>query len=291
MSAKVLRERIGMQLKTTICSLVFLAIHAFVVACSGGDLPPADTNQIPRQPSTPDPGMTVVSWGANWEITVRPVFSGMALSRGIGTVTVAEWQDGPLAIDYSFPEATLDTVPQRIRDAGVGLVRPKPVSGHATVSSDVTRASRDFTPPAFWPGGDAEASGPLLWISRTVLEELQSTRKSTIHFAPLPKGLAMTGDRVKNVETVTLTVRATKNVALQVNGKPIRVPALVLDDDMGGSYTLLNTADNPLVIEFRFGKDTVVEGRKLTAAPGGGYEVVGLRYVGDATTSPKRPSP
>jgi hypothetical protein len=221
-------------------------------------------------------------------MSIRPVFSGQSLASGTGTVTIDEWQDGPRAVSYSFPKVTLDTARQFLDDA-VGLVRPNPVAGRVTIDAELLKESRAFTPPAFWQDGESKAPGPLLWVSRAVVDELRATKRSTIRLVPLENGLRMTGNPAAGPDTLTLSVVATPTVALQVNGKLVSFHAIKLEDDHGGSYTLLDAPDNPLIVRHRFSSDTVVAKKKLTAAANGGYDVVALRFKGDEPTSSTRP--
>jgi hypothetical protein len=99
----------------------------------------------------------------------------------------------------------------------------------------------------------------------------------------------MDGRPASGPDTLTLSVVGTPNVLLLVNGKSVRFPAINLEDDRGGSYTLLNAPDNPLVVRLRFGRDAVVAGKRLTAASGGGYDVTAFRFTGaeaNSTTNP-----
>jgi hypothetical protein len=260
------------------------------LSCGGTSLPPANTNTTAPPPSKPGAGTTVVSWGASWEVRVRPTFSGQALASGIGTVTVDEWEDGPRAIRYAFPETSLATVTKEARAAGTGLLRATPVEGRATVTPESLQSSRAFTPPAFWQGGDATAPGPLLWVSRAVLDDLRRTHKTTIRLIPLDGGLRMEGGHSKESDSLTLSVVSTPTIPVSINGKLVGFPAFKLEDDRGGTYTIINSPDNPLVVHHRFGSTTIVGGKKLVAAAGGGYDVVGLRYTGEEPTSSTRPS-
>lgn len=272
---------------TKILTSIALALSALLAAsCGHGgvDLPPADTNAAPAPATGPaappaKKAETVsIKWGANWKLKVRPAFSGQALPQGTGTVSVEAWDGGPSSVSYEFPKATFGAVPQRVNAESRGAVRLEPASGHITVPQ-AARAASVFVPPAFWQNGDATAPGPLLWLSPGVVGDLKTTKTATLTTSPLPNGLMMAGTPAPNPGPAKLSFVKPGMYVMEVNGQSVRLPALQLEDDRGCRYTVLDSPENPLVVSFRFGSDAVVAGKKLTNAPGSGYDVVAMDAV------------
>jgi hypothetical protein len=264
--------------------LILLLAFLGAAACdrAGVDAPPPATNApLPPPPSAParapDPPADRISlaWGSGWTLRVRPVFSGVPLKGGEGTVTVDWWAEGPASVSYAFPQMNFFAAKASIADASTGVLRPQAVSGQITVPAERAR-DRIFTPPAFWQGGEASAPGPLLWVPREVLSELRGKKTVSLKLAPLPNGLRMQGSPAPDPGPARLSVLESDFAILRVNGRTTRLPVLRLSDDQGATYVLLNALENPLIIQFRFSSNTVVNGKKLTTASGAGYDVVAL---------------
>ena len=114
-----------------------------------------------------------------------------------------------------------------------------------------------------------------------MVQQLTEKREATIEIKPLPNGLRMRTEPAKNPSELELTLVDSGQVALLVDGKPVRFPAFKLMDDRGSTYTLLNSPTNPLVVSFRFGSDAVVEGKRLLTGAQSGYDVVSFDAPGE----------
>ena len=262
--------------------MVWLLAHA-AGACGGGvDLPPAPENAPPAAKtsaparSTNSQAETVpLVWGAGWTLRIRPTFTGVPLKESVGTVTIQEWENRPVSVRYEFPKALFSGVEPEIAEASTGVLRPKPVAGDITVAPD--RANDPvFTPPAFWQGGNAASPGPLLWLPPSTFLELRDKKAAAPKLAPLPNGLRMKGSPAPDPGPAQLSVVGTDFAIVSVNGRAIRLPVLQLRDDRGATYAVLDSEQNPLVLQFRFSSNTVVAGRRLLTASGSGYDVVAL---------------
>jgi hypothetical protein len=239
-------------------------------------VPPAAAPAASAQPGTAaDPQQVRLVWGSGWKLTVRPVFSGAELAKADGTITVETWENGPATVRYEFPAASSGAVRPEVAALSDGLLRRSAVTGTITVKPDVAHSST-FTPPALWPGGDAAAPGPLLWLAPEVTAALKTNKEATLRFGSLPNGLKMKTTAAEGGGDRRLTIEGHGEIVLTVNGKPTRFPAVRLRDDEGGTYTLIDSPQNPLVVRFRFGEKPVVDGKQLVTGSSSGYDVVAL---------------
>lgn len=213
-------------------------------------------------------------WGDGWRVSVRPVFSGSPVQNATGTVTVDEWAGGPGRVRYEFPKMVLGSIRREVTSRSTGLFRSEPAAGTIVVPIAV-RSRAIFTPPALWPGGDAHAPGPLLWLPLGALTALRERSEAEVELAPLPNGLRMETAPGPS-GPVTLRLAGEGEAVLRVGGKPTRFPIVRLTDDQGSTYTVLNSSQNPLVVRFRFGPNASVAGRRLVTGAQSGYDVVAL---------------
>jgi hypothetical protein len=109
-----------------------------------------------------------------------------------------------------------------------------------------------------------------------VTTALKAHNEATVRFAALPNGLTMQTAPATGGDEVKLTVDGRGEIVLAVNGKPTRFPAVRLKDDRGGTYTVIDSSQNPLVVRFRVGADPVVDGKRLVTGASSGYDVVAL---------------
>jgi hypothetical protein len=213
-------------------------------------------------------------WGPGWRVRVQPVFSGAAVFKGTGTVTIEEWVGGPGRVSYEFPAAGLASIPPDVARQSDGLLRQDAVSGSVVVPVQL-RSRAVFTPPARWPGGDAHAPGPLLWLPHDALASIRERGAAEVAVEPLPNGLRMRTEAGSG-GPAKLTVAGSGEAVLRVNGTQTRFPIVRLEDEGGSTFTVLNSSQNPLVIRFRLGKNTSVGGRILPTGTQSGYDVVAL---------------
>jgi hypothetical protein len=252
------------------CSLGFAACGR-----GAGEATPARPPPAPAPAAQPPPRQTALARGSGWRVTVRPVFSGVDTNGADGTVTVESWEDGPATVRYEFPAFVPRAVHPDVLAASEGLVRREPAKGTISVAPAAAHEAA-FTPTSFWRGGEAAAPGPLLWMPPDVTAALRTRGEATMRFAALPGGLSMRAEPAGGDGVVRLSVVDKGEIVLAVDGTPTRFPAFKLEDDAGGTYTLLDSQQNPLVVRFRFGSSPVVGGRKLVTAARSGFDVIAL---------------
>ncbi len=234
------------------------------------EVPPANAPDL--QQKTPQVGFR---WGSGWSVQVRPVFSGSTLPDSLCTITVETWENGPSKVRYEFPPFTSTSPQPEVVAASNGLLRKGPTSGTITVDGAVSHATV-FTPPNLWPGGDVNAPGPLIWLPPEVTASLKTSRQATMQLSALPHGLTMKTAPTSGPSQVTLKVASRGEAILLINGAKTRMPVVKLEDDLGSTYTVLDSSQNPLVIRFRMGPKAVVDGKRLVTGSGCGYDVVAL---------------
>lgn len=235
----------------------------------------ASTNTAHDESSHPEPETRRLTWGSGWSVSIQPVFSGAPMREGTGTVHVDEWAAGPGRLRYEFPPHSLSIVPPPILTQSKGFVRSEPLTGTIDVSIP-GRARPILTPPSLWPGGESEAPGSLLWLPPETLKQLRANRESEIEIAPLPGGVAMQSKSAPGKGSRRLRVVTAGEAVLQVDGQQTRFPVIKLEDDNKGSYTVINSDLNPLVIRFRFGTPAIAGDRELVTGSQAGYDVVAL---------------
>ena len=273
---KTARTLIGISLVS--CAIVAVSCGAHTEQTA----PPQPAQPPPRPAAEPEKEkvqQVAHRWGTGWTVKIRPVFSGQEVASGDGDVTVDSWENGPSKVRYDFPAFTTSSPKPEVIAASDGLIRRAPSKG--TISVDGS-ASHDavFIPPALWPGGDAKASGSLIWLPPEVTAALKSRNEATMKVSALPNGLTMRTTAAETSGVVTLTVTGRGEVVIPINGTKTRFPAVRLRDDLGSLYTVLDSSQNPLVVRFRFGSKPIVDGKKLVTGAGSGYDVVALSGPG-----------
>ena len=258
-----------------------IALALLTAACGGSVMEDAPQPSNEARPHTREESKHAeeerrLTWGSGWSVLVQPVYSGSTVRAGMGTILVEEWGAGPGRLRYEFPAFSMPVVRAETRAQSEGLVRSKPVSGTITVSI-LARKQAVFTPTPLWAGGDVESPGPLLWLPLETMTALRDRGEATIEIAPLPNGLTMLTERAMGPESVTLTRKTSGEAILQVDGKPVRFPVVKLEDNRGGSYTVVDSPLNPLIVRFRFGEPARAGGRRIVHGAQSGYDVVGLK--------------
>ena len=269
---------------TRIIPAILLLLAGLFSACGGGttDLPQEPASAPPRS-SAPGPTNShadhekrvYLEWGTGWTIRIRPFFSGQPLNDGIGTVTIDEWRNGPARVSYSFPRVDFLRNKKEVYDASRGALRHEPVSGAVTID-DRARSAAVLTPPAFWPGGQSSAPGPLLFIPATVLNELKTARKASLVLEPLPQGLQMQTEPSRSQGPATLALTGSDLLGLMVNGQRMWLPVVKASDDRGSEYVILDSPEGALVMRLKLGADAEVAGKRLTTGVNSGYDVMSL---------------
>lgn len=242
---------------------------------------PAQPSSQPETPPAPaldqqqKSQQVAFRWGSGWTVQVRPVFSGSTLPDSLCTITVETWENGPSKVRYEFPPFTTGSPQREVLAASDGLLRKSPTTGTITVDGAVSHAAV-FTPPNLWPGGNASAPGPLIWLPPEVTASLKTSRQATLALSALPHGLTMKTAPANGPAQVTLKVASRGEAILLINGAKTRMPVVKLEDDLGSTYTVLDSSQNPLVLRFRMGPKAVVDGKRLLTGAGSGYDVVAL---------------
>lgn len=239
-------------------------------------------NEIVVQPTILGVGGSVVSWlGADEEER---------------TITITDWVAGQnVSLDWSIAThvetaesvAAREAYEQTYASSPVGveiLPEPEPVYEErlvrGTIASGSLASADTFGLPESWPEGDAGVSTTsLIWLSRTLYDELVNTRSTMVSLGLFDESLMMVEDATNQITSVVgkfsglfdsilgteeseestsdteslLTLKADPQwgeYTLLVDGIKTKV-RVVEAKNAFASYKILANAENPLVLEIQ----------------------------------------
>lgn len=276
---------------TNVRPAILFLLALFLSSCGGGtvDLPPEpgprNVSELPTAPAnTNGPKNQIrMEWGPGWVVRVRPFFDGQPLKNDVGTVTIDEWNEGPVKLRYEFPHNDFLRNQKEVFAQSQGALRDKAVAGAITIDSK-TRSAPVFTPPAFWPGGSSQAPGPTIWVPPSVLRDLKTKRSATLEIEPLPQGLQMATEPGSLKGPAALSLTGADLLGLMVNGQRYWLPVVKAKDDRGSEYIILDSEKGALVLRFEMGADIHVDGKRLKTGANSGYDVMSLDNRGASGT-------
>ncbi|GEM_PF-2557785 len=220
---------------------------------------------------------------------IRPTLLGLvppADPEGYGAafVRVLSVSDGTLDVRYEIKELSLDA-------EGEDLTRIR----HGDVAARGLTGGAGIAPPLFWPDGDFETAGGLLWLPRPLFDalsadgtaplivELLSDDTAARTFAARLDGLQ--GDAEDGGRGLELQLLAAdERYSCWVNGERLLLPALRARDSLSlAEYWILADRDNPLVLKMSFIPPLADEGEEPALQPGliesgAGYAIVEINF-------------
>lgn len=223
---------------------------------------------------------------------IRPTLLGLvppADPEGYGAafVRVLSVGGGRLNVRYEIKELTVDA-------EGEDLTRIR----HGDAVAHGLTDGEGIAPPLFWPDGDFETAGGLLWLPRPLFDALGADGA-----APLSVELVSDDDDAARVFAEQLAGRqngegtadsqlelrlltAEARYSCWVNGERLSLPALRAVDGLGlAEYWILRDRANPLVLKMSFIPPAEVQagpdadgGELGLLAAGAGYAIVQIDY-------------
>jgi hypothetical protein len=196
---------------------------------------------VPRMgvdPSKPGGGMLV---------TVQTVEPGESITIG--------WQQ---ASEHELTPAGPTPV------TGVGTPEPTPVTEivieEGTIASSGLDSAHAALLPLYWPLAEENVTDTsLMWLSREAFEELKGTRQTRwdadalTMFATLPMWAVEQIDEATAERELYLTAESEfVDFDTSVDGRRVRFQAIHAFDDFGNEYIVLDDAENPMIVKFKF---------------------------------------
>jgi hypothetical protein len=181
---------------------------------------------------------------------------------------------------------------------GVGTPEPTPVTEVVIEEGTITASGLDGAHaallPLYWPLTEEDATDTsLMWLSQEAFEELKSTRQTRWDadvltlFAALPVWAIDQIDEAAAERELYLTAESEfVDFDVDVDDRRVQFRAIQAFDDFGNEYVILDDAENPLIVKFRF--NAVSTGAigidagiwTLIKAVFSGYQVVEIRQAG-----------
>lgn len=216
--------------------------------------------------------------GGGMLVTVQTIQSGES-------VTIA-WRQ---AVERELPP--LDPKPV----VGIGTPEPTPVTEviieEGTISASGLDSAHAALLPLYWPLSEANTTETsLMWLSQEAFEELKRTRRTRwgadvlTMFTYLPVwAIEQLNEETAERELYLTAEPDFVDFDMTVNGQRARFQALQAFDDFGNEYIILDDAENPLIVKFKF--NAVSTGAvgidagiwMLIKAVFSGYQVVEIR--------------
>ena len=147
---------------------------------------------------------------------------------------------------------------------GVGTPTPTPPTELVSESGRLVVAGMESAHaallPLYWPtseAGETESSG--MWLSQEAFEELKSTQQTrwspdvVTQFSNLPRSALRQIEDAAEGQDLYLTADPDFiDFETRVDGERVRFQAIRAHDDFGNEYVILDQADNPMIVKFRF---------------------------------------
>lgn len=220
---------------------------------------------------------------------IRPTLLGLvppADPEGYGAafVRVLSVGGGRLNVRYEIKELTVDA-------EGEDLTRIR--HGDAIVHG--LAAGAGIAPPLFWPDGNFETAGGLLWLPQPLFDALSADGAAPLSVELLSdddtartfaERLArLGGDAAEAGPGIELELLAAEErYSCWVNGERLLLPALRARDNLSlAEYWILSDRDNPLVLKMSFIPPLADEGEEAAVQPGliesgAGYAIVEINF-------------
>jgi hypothetical protein len=180
-------------------------------------------------------------------------------------------------------------------EVGIGTPEPTPVTEIIIEEGTMTASGLDGAHaallPLYWPlSEESTTEASLMWLSQEAFDELERTRQTrwSADVLTMFTSLPIWAIEQLNEETAGCELYLTAepdfvDFDMTVDGQRVRVQAIQAFDDFGNEYIILDNAENPLIVKFRF--DAVSTGAvgidtgiwTLIKAIFSGYQVVEIR--------------
>lgn len=219
--------------------------------------------------------------GGGMLVTVQKIQPGESV-----TVT---WQQ---AVKHELPP--VDSEPA----VGVGTPEPTPVTEIVIEEGTITASGLDSAHaallPLYWPLSEADTTETsLMWLSQEAFEELKRSRQTLwsadvlTRFTHLPAWvIEQLNEETADRELYLTAESDLVDFDMTVGEQRVRLQAIRAFDDFGNEYIILDNAENPLIVKFKF--NAVSTGAvgidagiwTLIKAVFSGYQIVEIRCHG-----------
>ena len=185
--------------------------------------------------------------GGGMLVTVQTVQPGESV-----TIT---WQQ---AVERELP--TTDSEPA----VGIGTPEPTPVTEIIIEEGTITASGLDSAHaallPLYWPLSEADTTDTsLMWLSQEAFEELKHTQRTRwsadvlTRFTHLPAWVIEQLNEETAERELYLTAESDLvDFEITVNEQRVQFQAIQAFDDFGNEYIILDNAENPLIVKFKF---------------------------------------
>jgi hypothetical protein len=245
------------QIGAIICVMVLVHALGCAATSQSPESPPPDLSLAPGMQI----GLVATTVGG-----LAPRTSVNPDEPGGGTlVTVQEVQPGESvtiiwqqAIEREVPPVGTKPV------VGVGTPEPTPMTEIIIEEGTITASGLDSAHaallPLYWPLSEADTTDTsLMWLSQKAFEELERARQTRWSADVLTRFTHLPVWVIEQLDEETsgreLYLRAEPDFVdfdMTINEQRTRFQAIQAFDDFGNEYIILDNAENPLIVKFKF---------------------------------------